>query len=107
MIILTLPDGKELNYEEEVLVKDVVKGISEGLYRDSMGAVLDGEVLGMEDIINKNGNFKVVKFADEEGKEIFWHTSSHILAHAVKNLYPDAKFAIGPAIGDGFYYDID
>ncbi|NLD17403.1 MAG: threonine--tRNA ligase [Tissierellia bacterium] len=106
-MILTLPDGKELNYEEEVLVKDVVKGISEGLYRDSMGAVLDGEVLGMEDIINKNGNFKVVKFADEEGKEIFWHTSSHILAHAVKNLYPDAKFAIGPAIGDGFYYDID
>lgn len=108
MIILTLPDGKELKYEEEeVLVKDVVKSISEGLYRDSLGAVLDGEILGMQDTIHKSGDFKVVKFADKEGKEIFWHTSSHVLAHAIKNLYPETIFAIGPAIAEGFYYDID
>lgn len=107
MIVLTLPDGKELNYEKEVLVKEVVKDISEGLYRDSLGAVLNDEILGMQDTIDQSGDFKVVKFADKEGKEIFWHTSSHVMAHAIKNLYEGAQFAIGPAINDGFYYDID
>ncbi len=107
MIVLTLPDGKELKYENELLVKDVVKEISEGLYRDSLGAVLNDEILGMQDTISESGDFKVVKFDDKAGKEIFWHTSSHVLAHAIKNLYPETIFAIGPAINDGFYYDID
>ena len=84
-----------------------VKDISEGLYRASVGAVVNGEIMGMSDIIEEGGDFKVVKFDDEEGKEIFWHTSSHVMAFAIQNLFPDAKFAIGPAIGAGFYYDID
>lgn len=107
MIVLTLPDGSKMEYEKEIQVKDAVKDISEGLYNASVGAVLDKDILGMNDVIDRSGDFKVVKFEDPEGKQIFWHTSSHVLAHAVKNLYPDAKFAIGPAIDDGFYYDID
>lgn len=107
MIILKLPDGSEKKYEEKILVKDVVKDISEGLYRDSLGAVLDDEILGMNDTIEKSGKFKVVKFEDKEGKKIFWHTASHVMAYAVQKLYPDTKFAIGPAIDDGFYYDLD
>lgn len=107
MIILTLPDGSKREFEKEVLARDVVKGISEGLYRDAVGVVVNGKTLGMQDTIKESGDFKVVKFEDKEGKEIFWHTSSHVLAHAIQNLYPQTKFAIGPAIGDGFYYDID
>lgn len=107
MIVLTLPDGSKMEYEKELLVKDAVKAISKGLYNASVGAVLDKEVLGMNDVIDRSGNFKVVKFEDPEGKEIFWHTSSHVMAYAIQNLYPEAKFAIGPAIADGFYYDID
>lgn len=107
MIVLTLPDGSKMEYENQILVKDAVKAISKGLYNASVGAVLDKEVLGMNDVIDRSGNFKVVKFEDPEGKEIFWHTSSHVMAHAIQNLYPEAKFAIGPAISDGFYYDID
>ncbi len=61
----------------------------------------------MQDTIHKSGDFKVVKFADKEGKEIFWHTSSHVLAHAIKNLYPETIFSIGPAIDEGLNYDID
>lgn len=107
MIKLTLPDGSIKEYSQEVLVKDAVIDISEGLYRASVGAVVGGKVMGMNEEITEDGDFKVVKFEDKEGKEIFWHTASHVLAHAVKNLYPNAKFAIGPAIDNGFYYDID
>ncbi len=107
MRVITLPDGSKKQYQDKVLVRDIVKDISEGLYRDSLGAVLNGRVLGMEDEVDEDGNFKVVKFQDPEGKEIFWHTSSHVMAHAIKNLYPNVKFAIGPATKEGFYYDID
>ncbi len=107
MIVLRLPDGSERNYESAITVEKAVKDISEGLYRASVGAVVNGEIMGMSDIIEEGGDFKVVKFDDEEGKEIFWHTSSHVMAFAIQNLFPDAKFAIGPAIGAGFYYDID
>lgn len=107
MIKITLPDGTVKDYEKGVSVLDVTKDISEGLARVAMGAVVNGQTRGLQEKINEDSSFKVVKFEDEEGKEIFWHTSSHIMAHAVQNLFPDAKFAIGPAIDNGFYYDID
>lgn len=107
MIVLRLPDGSERKYEHEITVEKAVKDISEGLYRASVGAVVNAEIMGMNDIIREGGDFKVVKFEDEEGKDIFWHTSSHVMAFAIQNLFPDAKFAIGPAIANGFYYDID
>lgn len=107
MIKLILPDGSERTYDSEILAKEAVQDISMGLYREALGVVVNGKILGMNDTIKEGGDFKVVKFADKEGKAIFWHTSSHVLAAALQRLYPQTKFAIGPAIADGFYYDID
>jgi len=107
MIKLTLPDNSVREYESGVLALDVVKSISEGLARNVVGAVYNGKTIGLMEKINEDGAIKFLKFDDKEGKHIFWHTSSHIMAHAIKRLWPDAKLAIGPAIDNGFYYDID
>lgn len=107
MIRITLPDDSIKEYEEGVLVGDVTKDISMGLYRSALGAVVNGETKGYQEPINEDATFKVVKFADKEGKEIFWHTTSHLMAAAIKELFPGTKFAIGPAIADGFYYDME
>ncbi|MDO5047062.1 MAG: threonine--tRNA ligase [Anaerococcus sp.] len=107
MIKITLPDGSVKEYDKGVLVGDVTKDISMGLYRAALGAVVNGEVKGYQEPINEDASFKVVKFEDKEGKEIFWHTSSHLMAAAIKELFPGTKFAIGPAVNDGFYYDMD
>jgi threonyl-tRNA synthetase len=107
MIKLTLPDGSVREYENGIKVYDVTAGISEGLARVAMGAVLNGKILGMQESINEDSEFRVVKFEDPEGKKIFWHTSAHIMAYAVQKLFPGVKFAIGPAIDNGFYYDFD
>lgn len=106
-MIIKLPDGSKREYKEKKSVKDITKDISEGLARVALGAVFNGQIMGMAEEINEDGEFRVVKFEDKEGKSIFWHTSSHVLAYAIQNLYEDAKFAIGPAIDNGFYYDID
>ncbi len=106
-IKITLPDGSVKEHDKGVLVYDIAKDISEGLARVALGAVVNGKTMGMQESVNEDADVKIVKFEDKEGKEIFWHTSSHILAHAVQNLYPGVKFAIGPAIENGFYYDLD
>ena len=107
MFKLTLPDGSIKEYEEKKSVKELIADISEGLERASVGAVFNGVILGKHDVIDEDGTFKVVKFEDPEGKQIFWHSSAHLMAYAIKRLYPDTKFAIGPSIENGFYYDID
>ncbi|WP_409228120.1 threonine--tRNA ligase [Gudongella sp. SC589] len=107
MIKITLPDGSVREYEDGVKVYDVTADISEGLARVAMGAVVNGKIMGMQETISEDSDFRVVKFEDPEGKKIFWHTSAHIMAHAVQNLFPGVKFAIGPAIENGFYYDFD
>ena len=107
MIKITLPDGSIKEHEEGVTVYDVASDISAGLARQAVGAVVNGKTKGMQDEIKEDSEVRIVKLEDKEGKEIFWHTSAHIMAYAVQKLYPDAKFAIGPAIDDGFYYDID
>ncbi|MGM0396248.1 MAG: threonine--tRNA ligase [Bacillota bacterium] len=107
MIKITLPDGSVREYEKGVKVYDVTADISEGLARAAMGAVVNGKIMGMQESIDDDADFKVVKFEDPEGRKIFWHTSAHIMAHAVQNLFPDVKFAIGPPIENGFYYDFD
>ena len=106
-MIIKLPDGTIKEYEEKKPVYDITKDISEGLARVALGALVNGEIKGMKEIVDQDADFKVLKFEDKEGKQIFWHTSSHIMAYAISRLYPDAKFAIGPAIDNGFYYDID
>ena len=107
MIKITLPDNSVKEYEAGVSVGQVTKDISEGLYRQALGAVVNGVTRGYMEPINEDSNFRVVKFDDPEGKEIFWHTSSHVMAAAIQALWPDTKFAIGPAINDGFYYDME
>jgi threonyl-tRNA synthetase len=107
MIKLTLPDNSVREYEDGILALDVAKSISEGLARSVVGAVYNGETIGLKDEVKADGTIKFLKFEDKEGKHVFWHTSSHIMAHAIKRIWPDAKLAIGPAIDNGFYYDID
>lgn len=106
-IKITLPDGAVREYDKGVSVLDITKDISEGLARVALGAVVNNETKGMQETINEDSTFRVVKFEDKEGKAIFWHTSAHIMALAVQNLFPGVKFAIGPAIDSGFYYDFD
>ncbi len=107
MIKITLPDGSVREYESGIKVYDVVKDISEGLARVALGAVVNDDIKGLQETIDEDSSFRVVKFEDKEGKQIFWHTSAHIMALAVQRLFPDVKFAIGPAIDNGFYYDFD
>lgn len=107
MIKVTLPDGAVREYEKGVTLYEVAMSISSGLARNTLGAVVNGETRGLQEKIQEDAQVRFVNFEDSEGKAIFWHTSAHIMALAVQRLYPDVKFAIGPAIDTGFYYDFD
>lgn len=107
MIKITLPDGNVREIENGIQVFEVIKGISEGLARNALCAELNGKIVGLNDIVNEDASLKVYTFKDEEGKDIYRHTTAHILAQAVKNIYPTVKLAIGPSIKNGFYYDFD
>lgn len=107
MIDVRLKDGSVLQVEAGSTVADVAKQISMGLYRNAVGGLVDGEVADLRQPLEHDCALEVLTFADDAGKRVFWHTASHILAQAVQHLYPDTKFAIGPAIDGGFYYDFD
>ncbi|WP_099203088.1 threonine--tRNA ligase [Miniphocaeibacter massiliensis] len=107
MIKITLPDNSVREYESGILVMDIAKDISEGLARAVIGAVVNEKIMGMQEPVREDASVRFVKFEEPEGKEIFWHTSAHIMALAVQRLYPETKFGIGPAIDNGFYYDFD
>ena len=104
---ITLKDGKILEYSEPKHLYEIAGDISEGLMRASLAAEVGGKVLGMGEVIESDATITFLTFDDQKGKDVFRHTASHILAQAVKRLYPDSKLAIGPAIENGFYYDID
>lgn len=107
MIRLTLKDGSIREIESAMPAAEIVKGIGMGLYKASCCVKINGEVKDLRTVINNDCQFEVCTFDTIEGKKTFWHTASHILAQAVKRLYPEAKLAIGPAIDNGFYYDFD
>lgn len=107
MIKLTLKDGSVKEIESAMAAAEVVKGIGMGLYKSACCVKLDGQVCDLRTNIDKDCTFEVMTFDSDEGKKTFWHTASHILAQAVKRLYPNVKLAIGPAIDNGFYYDFD
>ena len=107
MIKVTLKDGSVKEYAKGTTVMDIAKSISEGLARSIVAASVNGEVVGLNYEVNEDCELSLFKFEDEEGKDVFRHTSAHMLAQAIKRLYTDAKFAIGPSIDNGFYYDID
>ena len=106
-MIITLKDGSQKEYSQSMSVFDIAKDISEGLARVACAGEVDGEVVDLRTVIDKDCNLNILTFQDEGGRGAFRHTTSHILAQAIKRLYPDAKLAIGPSIADGFYYDID
>ena len=106
-MIITLKDGSQKSYEQPMSVIDIAKDISEGLARVACAGQLNGEVVDLRTVVDQDAELAILTFDDPKGKDAFRHTTSHVLAQAVKRLYPDAKCAIGPAIEDGFYYDFD
>lgn len=106
-MIITLKDGSSKEYAQPMSAIDIAKDISEGLARAACVAEIDGAVSDLRTVIDRDCTLNILTFNDEAGQKTFWHTASHILAQAVKHLYPDAKCTIGPAIDNGFYYDFD
>ena len=107
MINVTLRDNVVKEYENGTTVADIAKSLGMGLYKAACVARVNGEVCDLRTALNADAQVEILTFDDEEGKKTFRHTASHILAQAVKRLYPQAKLAIGPAIDNGFYYDFD
>ena len=107
MIKVELKDGSIIEVEEGKNILDVAKQISQGLARMAMVGKVDGEVKDLRFELNKDCKLEILTFDSIEGKKAYWHTTSHIMAQAVMRLFPDTKFAIGPAIDEGFYYDFD
>lgn len=107
MIKVTLKDGKVLEVEKGLSVGEVASLISSSLRKKALGAKINGEKAELMDKINEDCTLDILTFEDEDGKATLRHTASHILAQAVKRLYPDVKLAIGPSIENGFYYDFD
>ncbi|MDO5039559.1 TGS domain-containing protein, partial [Clostridium sp.] len=107
MVKITLKDGSIKEFENGVSVLEVAKNISEGLARNTFCAKIDGKVVDLRQTINEDCELELCTFDSQEGKDALRHTASHVLAYAVKRLFPNTKIAIGPAIENGFYYDFD
>ena len=106
-MIITLKDGSTKEYAQPMSVYEIAKDISEGLARVATAGELDGEVVDLRTVVDKDSHLNILTFDDEKGAGAFRHTTSHIMAQAIKRLYPNIKLAIGPSIADGFYYDVD
>ena len=106
-MIITLKDGSKKEYDQAMSVYDIARDISDGLARAACLGEVDGETVDLRTIVDKDATVNILTFDSDEGKKAYRHTCSHVLAEAVKNLYPEAKLAIGPSIDNGFYYDFD
>ncbi len=106
-MIITLKDGQSKSYDGAMTAFDITRDISEGLARAACACEINGVVSDLRTVIDSDCSFNVLTFDDPEGRKVFRHTTAHILAQAVKRLFPEAKCTIGPAIEDGFYYDFD
>ncbi len=107
MIKITFPDGSVREYNEGVTGLQIAESISSRLAQDVLACGVNGETIDLSRPINSDANFVLYKWDDEQGKHAFWHTSAHLLAEALQELYPGIQFGIGPAIENGFYYDVD
>ena len=106
-MIITLKDGSTKEYDQAMSVLDIAKDISEGLARVACAGEVDGELVDLRTVVDKDCNLNILTFESEGGAWAFHHTTSHIMAQAIKRLYPGVKLAIGPSVADGFYYDVD
>lgn len=104
---ITLKDGSVKEYESATTAAEITKDISMGLYRNACCCRINGAVKDLRTVVDSDCEFEVLTFDEEDGKKAFNHTASHVMAQAVKRLYPDTKLTIGPAIENGFYYDFD
>jgi threonyl-tRNA synthetase len=107
MINITLPDGAIRQYEKGTSALEVAKSISEGLARKVLAATINGQVWDANRPINEDASLKLLTWNDAEGKNTFWHSSAHLMAEAVETIFPGVKFWVGPAVENGFYYDMD
>ena len=107
MINVELKGGVVKEFEEGISAAEIAKSLGAGLYKAVCACKIDGELCDLRTPLTKDAKLELLTFDDEEGKRAFWHTCSHVLAQAVKNLYPDAKLGIGPSVDNGFYYDFD
>ena len=104
---ITLKDGSVKEYEHSMSVIDIAKDLSEGLARVATSGRVNGELVDLRTVVDSDSEVEILTFDNEEGKGAFFHTTSHIMAQAIKRLYPETKLAIGPSIENGFYYDLD
>ena len=106
-IHIKFPDGKVREYPRGITGLALLKDVGPQLAKEATGIRINGQVKSLPEPINDDAEIRILTFDDKEGREVFWHSSAHLMAHAVKHLFPETKFGIGPAIEDGFYYDID
>lgn len=104
---ISFPDGTVREFPKGVTGADIARSISEGLARNALAIEVNGEVVELSRPINTDSTIKILTWSDQKGKGTFWHSSAHLLAEALEALYPGVKFGIGPAIENGFYYDVD
>ena len=107
MINITLPDGSVKSFKDGITPFDVAKSISDGLARNIISAKFNNQTIETSTKLSTDGDLILYTWNDTEGKKAFWHSSAHILAQAIEELYPNSKLTIGPAIENGFYYDVD
>lgn len=107
MIKVRFPDGNEIKYYDGITPYEIAEKISPALAREILSVEYNGEIVEVRTQLFKDGNIKFFKWEDQEGKMAFWHSTAHLLAQVILNLYPDSKLTIGPAIENGFYYDVD
>ena len=106
-IQLRLPDGQDRKYASGITGQEVAEKIGSRLAKDALAIKIDGQLQDLNIPVERNAAIEIVTFSAPEGREVYWHSTSHLMAHAVKQLFPQAKLAIGPAIEEGFYYDFD
>ena len=107
MIKVRFPDGNEIKHYDGITPYEIAEKISPALAREILSVEYNGEIVEVRTQLFKDGNIKFFKWEDQEGKMAFWHSTAHLLAQVILNLYPDSKLTIGPAIENGFYYDVD
>ena len=107
MPVITLPDGSQRQFENAVSVFDVATDIGPGLAKATIAGKVDGVRVDAHDLIENDAQVQIITAKDDDGLEIIRHSCAHLIGHAIKQLFPDAKMAIGPTIDNGFYYDID
>ena len=107
MIKITFPDNSVREYAEGTTAMQIAESISSRLAQEVLAASVNGETWDLLRPINQDATVQLLKWEDEEGKHAFWHSSAHLMAEALQELYPGIKFGIGPAIENGFYYDVD